>query len=52
VVDDEVGFQELETWFNFWHFHDKQWGGLMIHVMSSTLPHISSCIPSSSQVEL
>jgi hypothetical protein len=25
-VDDQARFHELENWFNFWHFHDKQWG--------------------------
>jgi hypothetical protein len=42
---DEVGFQELENLLNFWHFCVKQWGGVMIHVLLSTLPHIPSFTP-------
>jgi hypothetical protein len=32
-----TGLQELENWFSFWHFHVKQWGGFMIHVIFSSL---------------
>jgi hypothetical protein len=32
-------FQKLENWFNFWHFHVKQWGGFIIHVTISSFPH-------------
>jgi hypothetical protein len=44
-VVDEAGLQELEKWLDFWHFHVKQWKGFLIHVMFSTLPHISSFTP-------
>jgi hypothetical protein len=37
-VANEARFQELENWFNFWHFHVRQWGGFMIHALFSTLP--------------
>jgi hypothetical protein len=42
---DETGFQDLENWFSFFHFHVRQWGGFMIHVLFSTFPHISSFTP-------
>jgi hypothetical protein len=32
----EVGLHELSNWFNFWHFHVKQWGGFMVHVSTSS----------------
>jgi hypothetical protein len=34
------------------HFCVREWGGFMIHVMFSTLPHIFSCILFSSQVHM
>jgi hypothetical protein len=48
----EVGLQELENLFEFWHFHEKQWGGFMIHVLFSTFPHIFSFIPPFWQVHI
>jgi hypothetical protein len=24
---------EISNWLGFWHFHVKQWGGFMLHVI-------------------
>jgi hypothetical protein len=42
---DEAQLPKLENWFSFWYIHVKQWGGLVIHVLFSTLPHIFSFTP-------